>query len=127
MEPGVGLSSAAPLACSQRRSARTHPGRADVHHHLLKGGRLLGLALGVERYLLAELPGIGSPGPGARGRGSRTGTAAACSRRRHYSLHGAAATEDDVTQWNDSPETSTPRGGVTLSLRPGHKTHCFSV
>lgn len=45
----------------------THPGRSDVHHDLLEGGRLLGLPLGVQCYLLAELSRVGRPGAGARG------------------------------------------------------------
>lgn len=38
--------------------SQTHPGRGDVHHDLLEGGRLLGLSLGVQRYLLAKLSGV---------------------------------------------------------------------
>ena len=71
--------------------SQTYPGRGDVHHNLLEGGRLLGLSLGRQRYLLAKLSGVGSPGPGARG-GSGSGSTAACTRRRH--LHRA-----DGTTW----------------------------
>lgn len=71
--------------------SQTYPGRGDVHHNLLEGGCLLGLSLGMQRYLLAKLSGVGSPGPGARG-GSGSGSTAACTRRRH--LHRA-----DGTTW----------------------------
>lgn len=59
-EPGQGLSS------SGQQLKVSHPGRRDIHHNLLKGGGLLGLSLGMQCYLLAELSRVGGPGPGAR-------------------------------------------------------------
>lgn len=54
----------------------THPGRGDVHHHLLEGGRLLGLSLCVQRDLFAKLSRVGRAGSRARG-GSGSGSTAA--------------------------------------------------
>lgn len=71
--PGL-AGSVAPSAAASH--SLTHPGRGDVHHHLLEGGRLLGLSLGVQRDLLAKLSRVRRAGSRARS-GSGSGSTAA--------------------------------------------------
>lgn len=107
--PGQGLSSSGGTLLLLPPS-QTYPGRGDIHHNLLEGGCFLGLSLGMQRYLLAKLSGVGSPGPGARG-GSGSGSTAACTRRRH--LRRA-----DGTTWRSGMIfTAKRRESEELSLR----------